>query len=73
MCVELAASYLIGEFFSFWIEIECYPTDVVLGCVRVSNLFAYRDFDFKKFTSIDCVRALDDWYVLLQFPICLLN
>jgi len=65
VCVELVASYLIGEFFSFWIEKERYPADVVLGCVRMSDLFAYGNFDFKNFTGIDCVCALDDWHVLL--------
>ena len=65
MCVELVASYLVGEFFSFWIEKERYPTDVVLGRVRMSDLFAYRNFDFKNFIGFDCVCALDDWHVLL--------
>jgi len=73
MCTELVASYLVGEFFSFWIKIECYPADVVLGCVRMRNLFAHGNFDFRKFASTYCIRAFDNWNVFLQFPICLLK
>jgi hypothetical protein len=73
MRIKLVASYLIREFFAFGIEIKRYPTDVVLGGVRVRDFFAYGDLDFEKFVSLDCVCAFDDWRVFLHFPVCFLN
>jgi hypothetical protein len=54
-------------------EKQRYPTDVVFSGVRVSNLFAYSNFNFEDFISFDRVRAFDYWHMLLHLPICFLN
>jgi hypothetical protein len=65
--VELA--YMVAEPVPLGVEVQIDPTNVMLRGVGMSDLFSEAELYLDGFAGLDLIRAFNDRYVFLGFPV----